>query len=459
MRLAKPLFSILMLSGLSQVAQADISEFQLDNGMQIVVKEDHRAPVVVHQVWYKVGSNYESNGVTGISHMLEHMMFKGTKTLAPGEFSKRVARIGGQENAFTSTDYTAYYQVVGKSHLEEVMRLEADRMRNLIITEEEFSKERDVVTEERRWRVEDKPSGKLFEQFKATAFLSSPSRNPTIGWMQDIVHYQAQDARDWYRKWYAPNNATLVVVGDVDPQQVYQWAQKYYGVYQPETIRPPKPQLEFAQEGERRFTLKGATKLPQLYLGFHAPTLASAKTDEERAEAYALSVLSDLLSGDDSARLSKHLVRGSKAVASAGSRYDATDRLQTLFVLTATPSADKTPYEVEQALWTELRKLQQQPVSQDELERVLAQSEAQYIYHQDSIQAQAIILGSLLSVGLPADTLENWVENLRKVTPTMIQQVANKYFAEDKQTVALLLPNGENARDSANSGLPRKGVH
>ncbi|MBO1925044.1 pitrilysin family protein [Thiomicrorhabdus sp. 6S3-12] len=458
-RLGQQLVLLVAFGIVSGSALASISEYQLKNGMRVVVKEDHRAPVVVHQVWYKVGSNYEPNGVTGISHMLEHMMFKGTKTLRPGEFSKRVAQLGGEENAFTSTDYTAYYQAVGKQHLEEVMRLEADRMRHIVITDDEFKKERDVVTEERRWRVEDKPAGKLYEQFKAAAFVSSPARQPTIGWMQDIRHYTAEDARQWYRQWYAPNNATLVVVGDVDPQSVYQLAKKYYGAYEPEEIVAPKPQREFKQEGERRITLRGATKLPQLLIGFHAPTLVTAQSDAEKAEVYALSVLSDILSGDDSARFSKNLIRGSKVVASAGSNFDATDRLQTLFILNATPNEGKTPQEAEQELWAEIKKLQQQPISQDELDRVLAQSEAQYIYHQDSIQSQAIILGSLLSVGLPPDTLDNWVENLRRVTPQMIQAVARKYFSPEQQTVAVLVPNGEEATGPVTGALPGKGVH
>ncbi|BBP46944.1 peptidase M16 [Thiosulfatimonas sediminis] len=457
--LRKPVFGALALSLLSGSAFAQISEYQLDNGMQVVVKQDHRAPVVVHQVWYKVGSNFEHSGVTGISHMLEHMMFKGTKELKPGEFSKKVAQMGAKENAFTSSDYTAYYQVLGKQHLGEVMRLEADRMRNIVLTDEEFQKERDVVTEERRWRVEDKPNSKLYEQFKAAAFVNSPAHHPVIGWMADIRDWTAQDARDWYQRWYAPNNATLVVVGDVNPDEVYQLAQKYYGPTKSEMIQPPKAQKEIVQEGERRISMKGATKLPEILMGFHAPTLVTADDDEQRAEVFALSVLSDILSGDDSARLTKNLVRGAQTLVSASASYDPTDRLQTLFILNATPSANTTPQQAEDALWTEIKKLQQAKISQAELDRVLAQAEAQYIYHQDSIQSQAIILGSLLSVGLPSDTLDNWVDNLRKVTPELIQQVANKYFSVDKQTVATLLPNGEQAKENGGGALPGKGVH
>lgn len=443
-------YSVLLSATLafSQQAMATVSEFVLDNQMRVVVKEDHRAPVVVHQVWYRVGSNFEHSGKTGISHMLEHMMFKGTQDLEPGEFSKKVAKMGGKENAFTSTDYTAYYQVIGKQHLESVMALESDRMRNIVLTDEEFVKERDVVTEERRWRTEDKPRGKLYEQFKAAAFVNSPAHHPVIGWMADIRSWTADDARNWYKQWYAPNNATLVVVGDVKPKQVLALAKKYYGRYQAEHIEPPKPQVEVDQQGERRITLKAATKTPSLMIGFHAPTLVTAKDDEQRKEVFALELLSSILDGDDSARLTKNLVRKQQIVAGAGAGYDGTDRLTTLFTFSATPSEGVATQQVEEAIWQEIKTMQTELVTQQELDRVLAQSEAQYIYHQDSIQAQANVLGSLISVGLPANTLDNWVSELRKVTPEQIKAVANKYLQVDKMTVATLLPNGKEMHPS-----------
>ncbi|QCU90916.1 M16 family metallopeptidase [Thiomicrorhabdus sediminis] len=447
----------LLLSISVAPAWAKVSEFTLDNQMKVVVKEVHRAPVVVHQVWYRVGSNYEHNGKTGISHMLEHMMFKGTKTLAPGEFSKRVAQMGGQENAFTSSDYTAYYQMLGKQHLEEVMRLESDRMRNVVLTDEEFIKERDVVTEERRWRTEDKPIGKLYEQFNAAAFVNSPAHHPVIGWMSDIRNWTADDARHWYKQWYAPNNATLVVVGDVKAEEVLELAKKYYGRYQAEEITPVKPQIEQEQQGERRLLLKAPTKTSYMLMGFHAPTLVTAKDDKEREEVFALEVLSAILDGDEASRLSKNLLRDQKIVASVGAGFSPTDRLQTLFTFHAVPSAEVKPEQVEKAIWKEIETLQNEPVSDQELQRVLAQAEAQYIYHQDSIQAQANIIGSLVSVGLAVDTLEHWTENLRKVTPEQIQAVAKKYLQQDKMTMATLLPNGEDPQQTSN--MPKGGFH
>lgn len=435
-----------------------IFQYQLKNGMKVIVKPDHRAPVVVQQVWYRVGSNYEENGSTGISHMLEHMMFKGTKNLKAGEFSKRVAKMGGRENAFTSSDYTVYYQVIGKRHLADVMRMEADRMRNLQIDNKAFQKERKVVAEERRWRIEDKPASKLYEQFNAVAFMNSPPHHPTIGWMTDIQHYTVEDVHRWYRKWYAPNNATLVVVGDVEPKQVLALAQKYYGVYKSEKITPPKPQLEIPQKGERQISFKGATKVPSVIMGFHVPSLATARSPKEKQEVYALSVLGNVLDGDDSSRLTKDLVRGSKQLASAAAGYDELSRLQTLFLLEATPSKGITVSQTKALLWQELEKLQQKPITQSELQRVLAQTEAQYVYQQDSIQGQAMMLGALVSVGLPVNTESDWINHLRQVTPEQVQAVAKKYFSEDKMTVGTLLPNGEAPRSNATSNIQSGGI-
>ena len=423
--------------------QAKVTEFQLENGLKIIVKEDHRAPVVVQQIWYRVGSNHEHSGITGLSHMLEHLMFKGTETLDSGGFSEKIAQLGGQENGFTSSDYTVYFQVIGNQHLKTMMKLEADRMHNLVLTEAEFLKEREVVKEERRWRVEDRPISQLYEQFRAVAFLNSPSRQPVIGWMEDIESWNLQDLKKWYEKWYAPNNATLVVVGSVDPQEVYKWAKLYYGVHPFREVIAPKPQVEIKQRGERRITVLGATKSPFLLMGFHVPTLVTASTPEETKEVYALSVLSSVLDGDDSARLTRNLVKDKETLAGVGASFDGTDRLKTLFLLQAKPSKGITTQQVEKELWAEIKALQKTLVSQQELNRVLAQAEAQYVFHQDSIRSQARVLGSLVSVGLPASTAEDWVKNLRKVTPEQIQAVAKKYFQPDKVTVGILLPSDE----------------
>lgn len=434
---------------------AKVTEYQLENGMQVVVLENHRAPVVAHQVWYKVGSNYEPGGLTGISHMLEHMMFKDTTTLKTGEFSKRVSQMGGEQNAFTSSDVTAYYQIVGKQHLESVMALESDRMRNMIVKDDEFFKERDVVAEERRWRTDDKPGSILYEQFKAAAFVSSPQHSPIVGWMDDIQNYTPQDVRDWYLKWYAPNNAILVVAGDVEPEKVLALAKKHYAAHKAETITPPKPQVEIPQIGERRIKVKGATKEPSMIMGFHVPSLLTAQDPQE---VYALSVLSSILDGDDSARLTK-LVRDSQVATGVGAGYDQTSRLSTLFIFNGSPATGKTLQDLEAAIWHEIEVLQKNPITPAELNRVLAQSEAQYVFHQDSLASQAMVLGSLMTKGLPTDTFEQWIDNLRKVTPQQVQAVAQKYFSRDSVTIGELWPNGLDAKPGANKITMGGGVH
>lgn len=439
-RVCALLFAVMSGPALAQNDVPGVAYYQLENGMDVYVKADHRAPVVVHQVWYRVGSNFELNGQTGLTHMLEHMMFKGTSQYAPGEFSKIVSQMGGQENAFTSSDYTAYYQVIGKQYLQSVMKMEADRMRNLVVTEQEFIKERSVIAEERRWRVEDRPESQLREQFMATAFVNSPMHHPVIGWMDDILNYKVEDVQAWYQRWYAPNNAALVVVGDVEPKQVYELAKAYYGPLKPSEIVPPKPQTEIVQKGERRIQVFGKVSSPNVVMGFHVPTLVSAKDELAQQEVFALSVLANVLDGDDSARFTKQLVRGSQLAAAASASYNETDRLLSLFQLSIMPSKGKTVAEAEAALWLQIKQVQSKLVSDDELQRVLTQAEAQYVFHQDSIQSQAVVLGSLVSVGLPANTLDNWVERLRKVTPQQVQAVAIKYLQPHKATVGVLLP-------------------
>ena len=242
----------LLVSGNAFSAQTDTHEYQLKNGLRLIVREDHRAPTVVHMVWYRAGSMDEVNGKTGVAHVLEHMMFKGTKKVKSGEFSRMVAAVGGRENAFTARDFTGYFQQIEKSKLEEVMRLEADRMANVQFSDEEFGRELQVVMEERRLRTEDNPTSLMRELLMATAFISSPYRHPIIGWMSDLQNMKPADARQWYRNWYAPNNAVVVVAGDVNPLAVKALVEKYYGPIQAKKLPERKPQVEPEQKGEKR---------------------------------------------------------------------------------------------------------------------------------------------------------------------------------------------------------------
>lgn len=436
----------LLATPLAWAESTKVSEYTLDNGMQVIVKEDHRAPVVVSQVWYKIGSSYEPDGITGISHVLEHMMFKGTQKHGPGEFSRIIAENGGRENAFTSRDYTAYFQQLEKSRLPVAFELEADRMRNLLLEDKEFQKEVQVVMEERRMRTEDKPESLTFEQFNAAAFVNSPYRNPTIGWMTDLKSLKIDDLRDWYRRWYAPNNAILVVAGDVEPDSVAKLAAKYFGPLKAENIEPAKPRTEIAQRGMRRITVQAPAEVPYLLLGYKVPVLLTAEQDWE---PYALEVLAGILDGGESARLSRILVREKQQVVDAGAGYDLYDRQKSLFLLDATPAEGVSVDTVEEALRQQVQQLRSEPVTEAELERVKAQVVADHVYEDDSIFYQAMQVGQLEAVGLDWRTGEDYVKRIQAITPEQVQAVARKYLVQDRLTVARLDPLPMDADDRA----------
>jgi len=426
----------------------------LGNGLKVLVKEDHRSPVVVSQVWYKVGSSYEPGGITGLSHMLEHMMFKGTDKHPAGEFSRIIAENGGDENAFTGSDYTAYFQTMAASKLPVSFELEADRMRGLHLIADELKKEREVVTEERRMRTDDNPQAKLNEHFMALAYSNSPYKNPIIGWPADIANYSVEDLQAWYQRWYAPNNATVVVVGDVQPKAVFELAEKYFGQLKPSEIKPIKPQTEVEQLGVRKMTIKLPAKLPYLVLGYKVPSLTNV---EQEWEAYALEVLAGVLDGGSSARLSSRLVRGKQLAVSAGAGYNLTSRLPTLFELEATPAEDKTVWELESALKNEISELQTDLISPEELQRIKAQVLASAVYERDSNFYQAMQLGTLETVGLGWKKVDEYVDKVNKVTAQQVRDVARKYLLDDHLSVAYLEPQPIKDGKTAPAALPTNG--
>lgn len=418
-----------------------VFEATLKNGMKVLVKQDKRAPVAVIQVWYKIGTSYEHEGITGLSHALEHMMFKGTKKHKSGEFEKLVSAIGARNNAFTSQDYTAYYEVLANDKLDTVMEIEADRMRNLVFDPKEFKKEIEVVKEERRWRTDDKPASLTREQFNAVAFLNSPYRSPVIGWMVDLEGMKVKDAFDWYKKWYTPNNATLVVVGDVDPQQVFVMAKKYFGVYKRNELPEIKARTEVKQLGPRHLTVKLPAKLANLRMGFKTPGMISAKQGKvEKWEPYALEVLANILDGGDSARFAKNLVRGKEIAASASAGYYGYGRLPNMLVITGVPAKGVETRTLQKALLDEVEKLKTELVDEEELARVKAQVVAGEVYERDSIQHVATLLGSLESVGLGHQLMDEYVPEIMAVTAEQVRKVAKKYLLEDQLTVAELIP-------------------
>jgi len=428
---------ILFSLGLAMPALAQVHEFKLKNGMKILVKEDHRAPIFVSQVWYKVGSSYEHSGITGVSHVLEHMMFKGTKAHPAGEFSRIIAENGGRENAFTGRDYTAYFQTMEKSRLPVSMELEADRMRHLTLPVEEYKKEVKVVMEERRLRTDDKPRSLTVEQLFATAFITSSYHNPIIGWMDDLKHLEVADLKTWYMRWYAPNNATLVVVGDVDPQQVLKLAKQYFGPLKPSTLKALKPRREVTQTGPRKVTVKAPAKLPYMIMGYKVPVLLGTK---QTWEPYALEVLAGILSGSDSSRFPRELVRKQQVAVSVDVGYDLNSRQQELFIIDATSAPGKTLAQVKTAIDVQLNRLKRTLVSEKELDRIKAQVVAGKIYEQDSVFYQAMQMGRLETVGLPWQELDNYPDRIRAVTAKEVQAVVRKYLIDDTLTTAILEP-------------------
>ncbi|GGC07015.1 zinc protease [Oxalicibacterium flavum] len=416
---------------------ANITEFTLGNGMKIIVNEDHRAPTVAHMIWYRVGAVDERNGTTGLAHALEHMMFKGTTHLKPGEFSRRVAALGGRENAFTSRDYTAYFQQIEQSRLEAVMALEADRMANLVFDKNEFANEIRVIMEERRLRTDDQPQALLFEALNATAFAVHPYRNPIIGWMDDLEHMTVEDVKAWHDQWYAPNNATMVVSGDVQPQQVRRLAEKYFGKLKPKTLVRTRPQNEPEQKGIKRVTVKAPAENPYLMLAFKVPALRDVEKDDE---ALALDVLAAVLDGYDNARLGARLVRTERVANEAGASYSGVGRGPAQFILDGTPAAGTTTEQLEGRLRAEVTRIAQEGVSEEELKRVKTQLIASQVYKRDSVFGQAMEIGVMEMSGLSYRDIDRIIERLRDVTPQQVQAVAQKYFGDDALTVATLVP-------------------
>ncbi|MFW6323120.1 MAG: M16 family metallopeptidase [Guyparkeria sp.] len=435
-------------------AAAPVHERTLDNGLKVLVLPDPRAPVATHQVWYKVGSADEPGGITGIAHMFEHMMFKGTETLGPGEFSDIIARLGGEENAFTGRDFTAYFQTLSAAELETVMRWEADRMANLKLDADEFAREKDVVREEWRSRVRDNPNARLDQLLHATAFSSSGYHHPIIGWKTDIDAYTVDDLRDWYQTHYAPNNATLIVVGDVDPEAVFELAETHYGPIEPREIAAAKPREEMAQHGTRRAELVIPARLPRLSMGFKVPSLVTA---EDPREAYALTVAAGVLSGDSGARLANDLVRQGK-LANASASYNINARQTTLFSLDATPKNGQPLDEVEPLLREQVERLRDEPVGEEELDRIKAQVVASEVYQRDSLFYQGMKIGIYETVGLGYEQADRFVEAIQAVTAEDVRAVARKYLDDRRLTVATLEPesdDSEPALPSPTGGIDR----
>jgi len=414
-----------------------ISHYQLKNGLQLFVKVNKRAPVVISQVFYKVGSSYEQNGTTGISHVLEHMMFQGTEKYPKGKLNQLIAQHGGMQNAMTGYDLTVYFQKLPAKYLWLSFELEADRMANLKMSEQNFQREMKVVKEEKRMRVDSNPQALTVQHFMSTAHVSNPYHHPTIGWLNDLNNLTVKDAQHWYDQWYAPNNAVVVVVGDVKPEKVYALAEKYFGPLKAKQIPVLKPRREQKPSGERRVSVRAPAKVPFLVMGYNTPTY---KTVKEKWKVYALVVLSAVLGGSDSARLQSQLVRGKQIAASASTDYDPFQLHSDVLAILAMPAPGHTMEQLKKAVLQQVKKVRTTPVSVQELNRVKAQVLSGKIYEEDSIIRQAMNVGMLEAIGLPWKLNQTFFKHIQLVTAKQVQMVAKEYLTKSRLTIATLKP-------------------
>jgi zinc protease len=411
--------------------------FTLDNGMQVVVVENHRAPVVAHWVWYRVGTADSPVGKSGLPHYLEHLMFKGTDKIPPGEFSKIVARHGGNDNAMTSYDFTAYFQMIAKDRLELVMGMEADRMVNLRLSDEDAVTERDVILEERRLRVDNEPAALLDERLMAVQYLNHPYRLPVIGWFHEIESYTRDDALAFYRTWYAPNNAILIVVGDVTPEEVRTLALRTYGQIPARPVPERRRLKEPPQHSQRQVEIRDArVRQPSLVISYLAPSYVS----EGGEHAYALEVLSELLGSGTTSRLYRALVVDRGIAAAAGSSYRGSSLDPTTFRIYASPRPGVPLAEVERALDEEIAKLLAEGVSEEEVARVKKRMLAEATYARDSLSAVARIFGVALTTGQTVADVEAWPQRINAVTREQVEAAARAVLVAAHSVRGRLLP-------------------
>jgi zinc protease len=427
------LFSFLLLTSISEAElREQVFETVLPNGLKVILLENHKAPLVTFQVWYRVGSRNEAWGKTGLSHMLEHMMFKGTQKVGPEEFSKIIQENGGNDNAFTSNDYTAYFENLSADRVQVAIDLEADRMQNLMLREEDFRTERMVVMEERRLRTEDNPQSVLIEQVMSTAFQTQPYHWPVIGWMEDIARFTLEDLKAHYKTYYNPINAFLVIVGDFKKEELLPKIVEAFGSY-PKGVAPNQERdKDPPQIGERRIFVKKEAQLPFLLMGYHVPNL-------REQDSYVLDVIATILSGGKSSRLYQSLVREKRLVLSADADQSLVSRDPSLFTLSADLLPGKEVAEVEKAFDQEIERLQREPVGGKELKKVKNQVEASFIFGQDSIFNQAMLLARH-EIAFSWKAIDDYLPSIRKVTPEDIQRVARKYLIPDNRTVGILIP-------------------
>jgi len=443
---------------------AGVFHTTLPNGFALWVRPDHRAPTAVHMLWVRVGSMDEVDGTSGVAHVLEHMLFKGTPTVAPGEYSRRIAALGGRDNAFTSRDATVYHQQVPAVQLEAVMALEADRFAHNQWPDDEFRRELEVVKEERRQRTDGQPTAQLWEALNAATWQAHPYRRPIIGWMEDLNTLTPDEARAFFRQWYVPANAAIVVAGDVEPDQVLALALKHYGAIPARAVPSRKTSAEPPQLGQRTVQVKAASEKPVVAMSYQAPRLAS----EEGATAYhvdalALMLLGTVLDGYEGARLGRTLVQpigGQRLADQVDAGYSGSGRGPAQFVLTATPAAGKTVPELVQALQSQLAQVMENGVTEAELARAKNQWRSSEVYRLDALFAQARQAGDQWLNGLQPDAQARLLAQLQTITPAQVQLAAQRTFVTDRLTLAELVPDAQAlaARQQAVAHRPKLNV-
>ena len=429
------LLVLLVVVGATSSARAQapaVLAATLDNGLRVLLLEDHRSPIVSFQVWYRVGSRNEERGRTGIAHFLEHMLFKGTPKYGRGQFARLVEQNGGQDNAFTSQDVTSYYVNIAADKLDLVVDLESDRMVNALLDPKEIASEREVVIEERRTRTEDDPNGFLGEEVGALAFRAHPYGQPIIGWMEDIKRITPEEIRAFYKTYYQPNNAIVVAVGAFEAPALMEKIKAQFGRIPRAPAPPVVTAAEPVQNGARRLLVQKEAQLPIVYLAYPVPNQTSP-------DAPALEILSTILSSGRSSRLYRSLIYDRQLALDAGGDYSWFSFDPNLFWFWATAMPGQTTETLEKELLAEMDKLGKEPVSDLELQRARNQIEAAFVFQDDSVHRRASMLARFETIG-GHGLKDKYLERIRAVTAADVQRVARAYFIEQHKNVGVLLP-------------------
>jgi len=440
-RLIFKIISVILLwffaeAALSSLKFSDrIEEFYLSNQLKVILIEDKRSPIVVSSLWYKVGSSYEREGISGISHVLEHMMFKGTRTTNAGEFSEKVKKVGGTENAFTGRDFTGYFQKVHKDHLEMCLKMESDRMRNLVFSQDEFKKEIEVVKEERRLRTDDQPTSKIFEKIGLQAFGMKEYGIPIVGTMEDLNKININDLKIWYNNYYKPSNAVLIIAGNFDRLNVKKLVDKYFA-----EITNSKTEIFTNSENHKylfnEIIVEDKVSKPLVFMSFKN----NGFNILNKKDHYAIELLMELMDGGYSSRFTKNLIDGKNIALNTFISYDSYSRKDNLITLGGTPRSGKTPEDLRDGILEEFKDFSQYGIKEDELQNIKSRLVANNIYKFDSVFYQAMQVGMLETKGLTWKMLDDYILDVNQITESDLIEAADKYILNNKFIFSVINP-------------------